>query len=301
MISAVSAATSVKSPTELKALISEQETFLAQLKRALETSTSSPPPAAANPVAATPLKPVQPALQTPRISDAPAVDLLRPASTPLGELSMQRPSVADFMSAAGVDADTASETIYGVMGSNRDYRDWTKILASADPLTSARQATAAMYNSDLPYAATASGPPSPYTVKAQSGNFAWVDNGVREGLYIVDSKGAVLRGVSFNPDAILRQAESFGLDTSKLADLADQLDAQGTKYRPGEVIAGNGSYGVHLREIAVGAMGSASDWRVGAQATLSQRLGMVDKATGAEAEAAKAAQSFAALLQLTQA
>lgn len=56
-----------------------------------------------------------------------------------------KPNMKEFMDATGVDAATASDILYGVVGSNRDTRNWNAIFASQDPVTAARQATAAMY------------------------------------------------------------------------------------------------------------------------------------------------------------
>ena len=47
---------------------------------------------------------------------------------------------------AGVDSTTASELLYGVVGANKDTRDWDAIMASGDPIAAARAATAAMYS-----------------------------------------------------------------------------------------------------------------------------------------------------------
>ena len=56
-----------------------------------------------------------------------------------------RPNVKQFMDRSGAEFLDASELIYGVVGSNTDVRDWAAIMASADPISAARQATAQMY------------------------------------------------------------------------------------------------------------------------------------------------------------
>lgn len=58
-----------------------------------------------------------------------------------------KPSIADFMRATDTDFHTASSTLYGVIGSNQDLRDWNAIMAVDDPLLAARQATGALYAS----------------------------------------------------------------------------------------------------------------------------------------------------------
>ena len=52
-----------------------------------------------------------------------------------------KPDTATFMRATGADFSTASSLLYGVVGSNTDYRDWNAIMASGDPVQAARQAT----------------------------------------------------------------------------------------------------------------------------------------------------------------
>ncbi len=79
-----------------------------------------------------------------------------------------KPNMAAFMNATGVDARTASSTLYGVIGSHDDYRDWNAIMASENPLASARAATGAMYDSGLPYSAADSKALPASAIKAQA-------------------------------------------------------------------------------------------------------------------------------------
>jgi hypothetical protein len=57
-----------------------------------------------------------------------------------------KPNMKEFMDATGVDAATASELLYGVVGANTDTRNWAAIMSSSDPTATARQATAQMYS-----------------------------------------------------------------------------------------------------------------------------------------------------------
>jgi len=79
-----------------------------------------------------------------------------------------KPNMAAFMEATNVDARTASSTLYGVIGSHDDYRDWNAIMASENPLASARAATGAMYDSGLPYSAADSKALPASAIKAQA-------------------------------------------------------------------------------------------------------------------------------------
>lgn len=56
-----------------------------------------------------------------------------------------KPNAGEFMGATGLDWETASDLLYGIIGSNQDTRDWAKIMASKDPYQAARAATAQMY------------------------------------------------------------------------------------------------------------------------------------------------------------
>ncbi len=160
-----------------------------------------------------------------------------------------KPDTATFMKATGADFSTASSLLYGVVGSNTDYRDWNAIMASGDPVLAARQATGALYNSDLPYTSGNGFKPSAAQTVAASGNFAWLKVDQREGLWIMNNQGEALRQLPASAPDILRAARDFGLDTAELATLADQMDARGAAHPS-----------VDLRSLAQGGMGTSHDW-----------------------------------------
>ena len=56
-----------------------------------------------------------------------------------------RPSLGEWMSKSGLDFNTAADLYNGVVGSNKDTRDWTAIMAAEDPVAAARRATYNMY------------------------------------------------------------------------------------------------------------------------------------------------------------
>jgi len=58
-----------------------------------------------------------------------------------------KPSVKQVMDKTGVDAYTAGDILYGVVGGNQDTRNFSGIMSAADPLLAARQATRQMYES----------------------------------------------------------------------------------------------------------------------------------------------------------
>lgn len=165
-----------------------------------------------------------------------------------------KPSIAAFMSATGTDFDTASSTLYGVIGSNNDLRDWSAIMAADDPLLAARQATGALYASNLDYGSTNSFHPTADQTLASSGNFAWLNVDNSQGLWLMDGKGGALRQLPLSAPDILRAARDFGVDPSKLSGLADQMDAKGLSYQPA------GGQSLDLRSLAQGGKGSNTDW-----------------------------------------
>ena len=212
-----------------------------------------------------------------------------------------KPDTATFMKATGADFSTASSLLYGVIGSNTDYRDWNAIMASDNPALAARQATGAHYNSDLPYTSGQGFKPSASQTLAASGNFAWLQVDSRESLWAMNSQGEALRQLPLSAPDILRASRDFGLDTAHLATLADQMDAKGVAYAPGALAAGS-NHGVDLRALAQGGMGAAYDWTsdplaalkgpgaqdaLAANVQLAQELGLTAGATGAARTAAE--------------
>ena len=157
-----------------------------------------------------------------------------------------KPGMAEFMAATGADASTASDVLYGTIGSNTDLRDWSAIMASTDPLGDARASTAAMYNSSLDYIS-----PLAQThandVIAKSGNFAYAnfsdqsptnaDVVQTSRLIIVDNQGNHLTTPG-DPQSLMRRATNFGFDTSALSNLETQLDAAQVHFRTGAWLNG---------------------------------------------------------------
>lgn len=165
-----------------------------------------------------------------------------------------KPSIAQFMEATGTDFESASSTLYGVIGSNQDLRDWNAIMAADDPLLAARQATGALYASDLAYGNANSFHPSEEQTLASSGSFAWLDVDSRQGLWLMDGQGGALRQLPLSAPDILRAARDFGADPADLEGLADQMDTKGLSYQPA------GMQNLDLRNLAQGGKGSNTDW-----------------------------------------
>lgn len=171
-----------------------------------------------------------------------------------------KPGPKEFMDRTGCDFHTATRTLYGVMGSHVDLRDWAKIMASESPLSAARQATAAQFASNLDYHRDAPQKPAPGDVLAKSGPFAWVNRGGVESLWVIDASGNLVTNMKMTPQSIYRASRDFGLDPSHLADLATQIDSNGllnSKETNGRHLLKQ----VNLRDIATGGLGSTVDWR----------------------------------------
>lgn len=181
------------------------------------------------------------------------------AGADAGVARNSKPNIREFMQATGVDFTTASSTLYGVIASNGDYRDWSAIMAADNPLAAARAATGAMYSSDSPYLSAGSKTLPADAIKAQAGHFAWVEMEGKKNLWLLDGNNAPLRLLNLDAPSLLRTARDFGIDTAPLSELADQLDAQGVRYRPGTLYAGS-DHGVDLKALASGQLGTRFDW-----------------------------------------
>ncbi len=138
-----------------------------------------------------------------------------------------RPTLTTFMNRTGVPFLDASELIRGVVGSNKDVRDWAAIMGSDDPVSAARQATSQMYARTDITPRTNVTYMGPKDTLAREGNFAvrlLKDQSNRvldKGLKLVDAQGLLLRSAGTSPKAIARNAWLFGLDTRPLAKLVD--------------------------------------------------------------------------------
>lgn len=56
-----------------------------------------------------------------------------------------RPGLKEWQDKSGLDFNTAASLYNGVIGSNKDTRDWNAIMSAADPVAAARKATYDMY------------------------------------------------------------------------------------------------------------------------------------------------------------
>ena len=121
----------------------------------------------------------------------------------------QKPNIKELMDATGIDFKTASEVLYGVVGSNTDTRNWNAILSGAtsgaDVITNARAATGAMYGGVTPQL-------------------------VDGALHLVGGNGTVLRGIDpKNTNRFQKELNTFGVgDTNWGNTLATQFDAYRT-------------------------------------------------------------------------
>lgn len=143
-----------------------------------------------------------------------------------------RPNMKEFMDATGAPAANASELLYGVIGSNADLRDWSKIMSSGNPVDAARAATRQLYNSDKDYALVnhadygtarfadtlAESSLSSKTVLSRSGNFADIATGAdTSATMAVSSTGLLLRGAGSTQEQIERTAWLLGFDAPEAA------------------------------------------------------------------------------------
>jgi hypothetical protein len=136
--------------------------------------------------------------------------------------SGSRPNMKEFMDATGADAATASQLLYGAVGSNVDVRDWSKIMSSSNPVQAAQAATAQMYSlpEDVPIATderfydreTGSYNPRAVAIEgaqsvAGSSRLQVLPNGQ---IYILSQSGLPLTGLSPS------NAASFGITQAEI-------------------------------------------------------------------------------------
>ena len=182
------------------------------------------------------------AIDTPAQSfdDYMAMNLL---GTNLDTSRAARPNMREFMDATGASSQDASELLYGVIGSNGDYRDWGAIMASDKPIDAARAATGQLYNSSLTYEMVNSasyGTPAfadelaaksltDETTLGKQGNFALHATEDTSSLMAVSSSGLLLRGAGSSQEQIERTAWLFGFSTEGLGSLADKAETAALK------------------------------------------------------------------------
>lgn len=134
------------------------------------------------------------------------------------EAQAAKPHISDFMKRTGVDFLTASELLYGVVGSNVERRDWATIMSQGDPVTAARHATRAMYGDTSQPPRTDARYLDDATTLARQGNFALTEERVRKGapavqdVKLVDAQGLLLRSAGQDAATMARNAWLFGFD-----------------------------------------------------------------------------------------
>jgi len=163
--------------------------------------------------------------------------------TNLGTARAARPNMREFMDATGANSQNASELLYGVIGSNGDYRDWGAIMASDNPIDAARAATGQLYNSNLTYelvngvsygtddyaAELAESSLADETTLGKQGNFAIHAAEDTSSLMAVSSSGLLLRGAGSSQEQIERTAWLFGFSTEGLGVLASKAETTALK------------------------------------------------------------------------
>ena len=154
-----------------------------------------------------------------------------------------RPNMQEFMNATGASTSDSSELLYGVIGSNADYRDWSAIMASDNPVDAARAATAQLYGSDVDYqmrsdasygtpqfaATLVASSLADATTSGKTDNFALHAAEDTSSLMAVSSSGLMLRGAGSSQEQIERTAWLFGFSTEGLGALASKAETTALK------------------------------------------------------------------------
>ena len=154
-----------------------------------------------------------------------------------------RPNLREFMTATGASFGDSSELLYGVIGSNDDYRDWRAIMGTDNPVDAARAATAQLYNSDVDYqlrfdasygtpqfeATLAANSLVDATTLGKTDNFALQSSGEGTSLIAVSSTGLILGPAGTSQEQIERKAWLFGFSTEGLGALASTAETTALK------------------------------------------------------------------------
>lgn len=155
---------------------------------------------------------------------AVAAALANPLLTTPEQSKAARPDLWTFIEKTGAKMEDAIEFLYGTVGSNTDTRDWNAILTSADPVTTVRQATRAMYM-DVDRVVDEDALPDPKNILDQAGNFALHQvkdaegNVISNSVALLDGRGRMIRDAGTTEQSINRNAWLFGFDTAPMANL----------------------------------------------------------------------------------
>lgn len=140
--------------------------------------------------------------------------------------ALVKPSPGYLAELTGIDYNSAVDMVYGVVGSNKDMRDWQAIMTSDDPLNTLRAETAKMYNSGANYADPMNNHKlNPSDTIAVKGNYALEQSKnsqgdvIYQGLTLVDSQGMILRSAGSSAEQIRHNNWLFGFNQQDIADL----------------------------------------------------------------------------------
>ena len=185
--------------------------FASILETALDSDHTTPPVAAAEPIKAqADAAPQIPGWVDPDYDYDPA-NPRKPNMRELMESLSGRSVEALYADANSNWQDTsrlASELLYGVVGSNKDTRDWNAIMGSSDIVRAARQATGRMYAPVVDI----------MSIKNDAG-------GVTDQLATInDANGNILRSLTGGVDYVRETLENFGATSASIPeDLISQI------------------------------------------------------------------------------
>ena len=157
-------------------------------------------------------------------SSEEAVENLLVASE--SEAKINKPTLAEFMSASGLNSADASDMLYGIIGSNADLRNWSKIMSNGNVLEDTRTATRQLFESDFAYHMANSWESktanfadaklehnvSSFNVVQQNSRFSDLNINDSIHTYITDKNGLILRGAGSTAEQIKHTAWLYGID-----------------------------------------------------------------------------------------
>ena len=140
-------------------------------------------------------------------------------------LFYKKPTVKELRDLTGIDFKTATEFLYGVVGSKEDTRDWNSILQSTDIIASIQEETSRLNDSskNQQYAKLKT-----EDVVAKTQHLAVVKNSTNENssatqthdIVLTDTQGNILRHSGHNAQTIAQNTWLFGIQAQEIEELA---------------------------------------------------------------------------------
>lgn len=209
-----------------------------------------------------------------------------------------KPSPGYFAEKTGIDYKDALDMVYGVVGSNKDTRDWSAIMSSDNPLETARAETAQMISGATASLTSNANFRQEYNTMANTDHLAVVQMGSQENptneIFLTDGSGKLLRNMTDSPEQIGKNLWLHGQNTDELGELSQKLDTSefGLKQVLSEAIESFNKYTMRYASESGTATQSVSQTSAAAATAASaSTVDTTESATTAKVEETQAATS----------